>query len=94
MISPPYALLDAYGSSPDPFEPNFTKYAAAILAFEALRAVLDVHRPDSGQGSPWCRGCDPNPATGPDWPCATVRVIVAKLEEHPAFSPDRRSPTP
>lgn len=56
-------------------------------AIDALRAVLELHKPQdiypSGgpTGRPLCFGCDFDgyDAEHPEWPCQTVRVIAAAL---------------
>ena len=60
----------------------------ALLAVDALRAVLELHKPRHGFGTTICEGCSDDPDDGwaehPDvmfmeYPCPTVRTIADTL---------------
>lgn len=54
--------------------------APALLA--ALRAVLDLHRPEKFMNfEDTCSGCDIGTLDPPTWPCPTVRAVQAALGE-------------
>lgn len=90
----PRALLEAYAKE---FSGGFGKYEeggfdrdeTAPKAFAALRAILDLHKPEapppghswvSGGAAPHCEGCSTgDPYLDPEWPCDTVTLIVAAL---------------
>lgn len=48
----------------------------------ALRAVLDLHKPEKFTDSEdTCSGCDIGTLDPPTWPCQTVRAVRAALGE-------------
>lgn len=48
----------------------------------ALRAVLDLHKPEKFTDSEdTCSGCDIGTLDPPTWPCPTVRAVQAALGE-------------
>ena len=48
----------------------------------ALRAVLDLHKPEKFMDSEeTCSGCDIGTLDPPTWPCQTVRAVEAALGE-------------
>ena len=85
MISDPRALLDAYAEIPNmnviplPFTPR----SMAPLAFAALSAVLDLHKPEfryPGDPEPTCAGCATHVTFTPYEKCKTVQAVLAALE--------------
>ncbi|MEU0515608.1 MULTISPECIES: hypothetical protein [Amycolatopsis] len=71
--------LEAYAGQENPRGVPFQILeAAAPKAFDALRAVLDMHRPvDRGTG-PQCAGCATHVTFTP-WPCKNVAAIEEAL---------------
>lgn len=87
----PLKQVDAYAAQDRWFEldPNMgtgsSRDECAPKAFDALRAVLGVHRPHEN-GSLTCVGCSEREDTYDDipWPCPTIHAITAALGEQPA----------
>lgn len=89
-------LLERYArQDPDHVVLNFTHAAYSPRAFDALRAVLELHQPRGGFTPPdsWygdqneCQSCGGYELVAgygerghrTSWPCATVKAITAKL---------------
>ena len=54
--------------------------ANSELMLAALRAVLDLHKPEKFMDSEeTCSGCDIGTLDPPTWPCQTVRAVEAAL---------------
>lgn len=52
------------------------------LMLAALRAVLDLHKPEKFMDfEETCSGCDIGTLDPPTWPCATYRAIATALGE-------------
>lgn len=92
MTDNPRALLDAYASEEarplNPYMPDLEDCAGK--AFTALRAVLDLHKPEEIEvppddpGGGWtirlsCTECSHYVGSDP-WPCPTVQAITSALE--------------
>lgn len=74
-MTDPRQLLDAYERE------NAGNDDHAPLAFDALRAVLDLHVPSDPDCLPECTHCyDEGGVVHVPWPCPTVQAIVTALE--------------
>ena len=86
-MADPRALLDAYGNLYADEPSTGFKRKAAPKAFDALQAVLDLHKPEEFAIPPLEEGdiefiCTDCSAYRPveAWPCDTVTAITAALE--------------
>lgn len=89
MTTDPRKLLDTYASEDarplNPYLPD--REDCAEKAFAALRAVLDLHQPETfdwvdadseDRTSTDCKECDSG-GVSDNWPCPTVLAITAAL---------------
>ncbi|HEX3781686.1 MAG TPA: hypothetical protein VHX38_18645 [Pseudonocardiaceae bacterium] len=91
-MTDPRALLDAYAAE-DPADGDYgrvTREQVAEKAFAVIRAVLDLHKPETTEVPPdepadawterlWCTECSHYIGSDP-WPCPTVQAVTAALE--------------
>lgn len=83
----PHALLDHYAREREVSNCGCSETArgdAAARVFDALRVILDIHKPHdglAGTGQQWCLTCW-EPTGARIWPCPTILAITSRLE-HP-----------
>lgn len=79
----PIAVLgqeNPYGDPDAEFIAHARTDVPALVA--ALRAVLDLHKPEKFMDfEDTCSGCDIGTMDPPTWPCPTVRAVTAALGE-------------
>ncbi|GAA1030769.1 MULTISPECIES: hypothetical protein [Amycolatopsis] len=89
-MTDPRELIDTYAAETDFYRGDLLddREHEAPKAFDALRAVLDLHKPedtdpDVDPGKTYCcTGCLDAYGDYRDYPCATVRAITKALEDN------------